>query len=256
MTNAIGSQQTPTRVLAKAGGIVDVLAAENGISPAEIADMCDIPRSSAYRILDGLINVDLVESNSDVSYSLSLDWLDLADAARRSLTEWAQAPHLLREMTGETGLTSFLTVINGEETVCVEYAQGRGIDALILRPGGTLPFFAGAAGRVALAYSDESIAEAYLSKAPFEGYNDNSLATESALREDMKLVREQGYALSNEDVTIGVGSIGVPIFEPAGEHVIAALSIGGFIDAVLPRQGQLAETLHRYADLLAAQRLG
>lgn len=250
MVNKASAEFEPTRVLAKAASVVNVLADDNDISPATIADLCKIPRSSVYRILDGLVDVDLVESHSDVSYALSLKWLRLADAARRSLTEWSQAPSLLKELTGKTGLTSFLTVISGEETVCVECARGSGVDSLILRPGGTLPFFAGAAGRVALAYSGEDVAENYLRKAPFEGYNENSLVTASALREDMKRTRSRGYGISYEDVTIGVASIGVPIFAKGTKRAIAALSTGGFVDAVWPRHEQLADTLRDYADRL------
>ena len=70
---------------------MDALAAENGLSPADIADACDIPRSSVYRVLDGLVDVGWTVTDTDGNYSLSLDWLRLADAARTSRTEWQPA---------------------------------------------------------------------------------------------------------------------------------------------------------------------
>ncbi|WEV64318.1 IclR family transcriptional regulator [Bifidobacterium sp. ESL0732] len=246
----IENEKEPNGVLFKAGKVVEALADDNGMGPAEIADVCDIPRSSVYRILDGLTDVGLVESNSGVSYSLSLDWLRFADAARNSLTEWSNATDLLHECTGNVGLTSFLTMVSGYETVCVQWAKGPGNDALILRPGGTLPFFGGAAGRVCLAYSSEEIGDAYLRNAPFEGYNENSLVTASALRRDMRETLARGYAISDEDVTIGVGSIGVPIFGSDGKTVVGALSTGGFVDVVLPRGEELAQTLFDYVGRL------
>ena len=39
-------KREPTRALDKASRVMDALAAENGLSPADIADACDIPRSS------------------------------------------------------------------------------------------------------------------------------------------------------------------------------------------------------------------
>ncbi|PST47415.1 IclR family transcriptional regulator [Bifidobacterium callitrichos] len=247
-----GTTQEPTRALAKAGKVVNALAEENDIGPVEITERCDIPRSSAYRILDGLANVGLVETSGDMSYSLSLDWLALADAARRSMTEWAGAPQLLRELTGETGVTSFLSVVDGEETVCVECARGHGVDALILRPVGTLPFHAGAAGRVALAYSAPEIVERYLAKAPFRGYNLNTLVTERALRADMEETHSRGYAFSDEDVTIGVCSVGVPLLADGSPYAVGSLSVGGFVDVVKPRRDEIAATLHTYANRLMA----
>ena len=50
-------KREPTRALDKASRVVDALAAENGLSPADIADACDIPRSSVYCVLDGLVDV-------------------------------------------------------------------------------------------------------------------------------------------------------------------------------------------------------
>ena len=41
-------KREPTRALDKASRVMDALAAENGLSPADIADACDIPRSSVY----------------------------------------------------------------------------------------------------------------------------------------------------------------------------------------------------------------
>ena len=38
-------KREPTRALDKASRVMDALAAENGLSPADIADACDIPRS-------------------------------------------------------------------------------------------------------------------------------------------------------------------------------------------------------------------
>lgn len=248
----MASNQEPTRALAKAGRVVDVLADENDIGPVEIAERCDIPRSSAYRILDGLANVGLVETSNDMSYALSLDWLALADAARRSMTEWAGAHDLLQELTRKVGVTSFLSVIDGDEAICVECAQGRGVDALILRPGGTLPFHAGAAGRVALAYSSPEVIEEYLSRAPFRGYNLNTLVTEAALRADMDETRARGYAFSDEDVTIGVCSVGVPLFRGDSPYAVGSLSVGGFIDYVKPNRDGIAAALREYADRLMA----
>ena len=106
-------------------------------------------------------------------------------------------------------MTSFLSVVSGTELVCVECAQGHAIDSLILRPGRVLPLHAGAAGRVALAYFEDADAERYLAGAPFPAYNENTLVSVEQLREDIRLTRERGYALSDEDVTLGVGAVGV-----------------------------------------------
>lgn len=74
--------------------------------------------------------------------------------------------------------------------------------------------------------------------------------TETELRQDIERTRELGYAFSDEDVTIGVCSVGVPLFRGDSPYAVASLSLGGFIDYVKPNRDRLAETLRRYADRL------
>jgi hypothetical protein len=60
------------------------------------------------------------------------------------------------------------------------------------------------------------------------------------LRRDIEQTREQGYALSHEDVTIGVAALGVPLFDYRGE-VIGGLSLAGITPRWTP--GHMAEML-------------
>ena len=55
------------------------------------------------------------------------------------------------------------------ESVCVDWARGQAINVLLLKPGRSLPLFAGAAGRVTLAFGQDD-PEAYLANAPFDAY--------------------------------------------------------------------------------------
>ena len=48
--------------------------------------------------------------------------------------------------------------------------------------------------------------------------------------------RHLGYAISDEDVTIGITSVGAPIFDHTG-NVHAAISIGGLRSVVLGNRG-------------------
>src|SRR5581483_11857458 len=54
----------------------------------------------------------------------------------------------------------------------------------------------------------------------------HTITEAAALRADIAHVRQQGYALSYEDVTIGVAAIGVPLFDHTG-RIIGALSLSG-----------------------------
>lgn len=68
------------------------------------------------------------------------------------------------------------------------------------------------------------------------------LLSREALLEALRTTRERGYAISDEDVTPGIGAVGAPIFDHTGA-VRASLSFGGMRDAVFTDAGRSIELL-------------
>lgn len=237
------STAQPTGALAKAMAVVDALALHGEMSPAEIAAATDIPRSTVYRLLGGLQESGLVDLRDESSASLTLRWTALADAAQDAMAEWAPITALLPAITEACGMTSFLSVQRGNETVCIQWVQGTGIDALVLRPGRTLPLHAGAAGRAALAALAETEREEYLSHTPYTPYNHNTLVSRRALDADVAWIREHGYALSQEDVNLGVGAVGIAYEDPAHPGGIGCVSVGGLIGEISSGHEHLAAVI-------------
>lgn len=240
----------PNRVLLNASELVSLLGAKGPLTIAALSDQLAMPRSSVYRLVDGLCAVGLTEMTADARVALALRLLHLGDAARAAMAEWRHAPAILATLARETGQTAFLTVPSGTNAVCIDWVPGRGIAILILRPGRVLPFHAGAAGRVMLAHSGAT-AERYLERCPLETYTDRTLVTKEALLADVEQTRRQGYVISDEDVTIGIRSYGSPILRK-NKSLIGAVSIGGVIDAVDGREGDFIAQVRSAADELAA----
>jgi IclR family acetate operon transcriptional repressor len=223
----------PIQLLVNAMDVVNILAQHGTLSPAQIAELANIPRSSVYRLVEGLNEIGFTSTQEDSTVVLSKRWLHLADSARRSLREWEQAGPALAAVAQATGQTAFLTVPRGDEAVCIDWAPGRGIGVLVLKPGRSLPLYAGAGGRVLLAFGAEDRTE-YLRGAPFPAFTPKSLVTAEALQEDINNTLMQGYAFSDEDVTPGIGALGVPVYG-ADEDLRGCLSIGGLAQDIEPR---------------------
>jgi IclR family acetate operon transcriptional repressor len=221
----------PIRVLGNAKDLLDIVAERGAMTPAEIAEAIDVPRPTVYRLAGGLEAIDLLASLPDGRVELSKRWLRLADASRAGMREWRQAGDALARLADETGQTAFLSVPRGEQAVCVDWAQGRGIDVLILRPGRSLPLHAGAAGRALLAFGPEEAFESFVARGPFERFTAATLTSEQELREDAAQTRARGFSLSDQDVTLGIGAIGVPVRNSTG-RTYGCLSIGGLAEEI------------------------
>ena len=157
----------------------------------------------------------------------------------------------LDELAGATRQTVFLSVPRADESICVDWARGEAINVLLLKPGRSLPLFAGAAGRVTLAFGRDDH-ESYLANAPFEAHTDRTLTTAAELRKDVALTRKQGYVVSDGDVTDGIGALGAPLFWTTSGEFAGALSIAGLAEDVNARRDELVEKLLAAASTLSA----
>lgn len=229
------------KVLANARQLVDALAEHGPLSPAEAAELIRIPRPSVYRLAGALEAVDLVETLDDARIALSRRWLHLADAAGSAMTEWAGVDAVLDGIVEATGQTAFLSVPRANGAVCVAWSPGRGMGVLLLKPGRSLPYHAGAAGRVLLAFQQPD-PEALLSDAPLPALTPRTLVDADALRADIAATRERGYSISDEDVTVGIGALGVPVRDARGA-VRASLSLSGFAEAIREAQEEYVGVL-------------
>ena len=242
------SRERPMGILQKSSDLISLLAVRGPLTPAEIAEEIGMPRSSVYRFAEALGQVQMTETLADSRVKVSLRWLRLADAARAAMVEWAGARPVLDELARDTGQTTFLSVPRGDEVVCIDWSQGRGISVLILKPGRALPLYAGAAGRVTLAFRDEDPA-AYLAQAPFPAFTRRTLRTGKQLQDDIDAIRARGFSISDEDVTDGIGALGVPLFG-AGGRLRGALSLAGLAEDLRTSQIELVEHLRASAAVL------
>ncbi len=219
-------------VLSKAMAILEHLSAEGELTPARIAELIDEPRSSVYRLCSSLQELGYIEAgNQRGTYRLSLKLFDLGSTVIERYDERASALPVMQRLHDETGETVFLCVRRGLEAVCIERIDGARVILLELRLGGSLPLHLGAAPRCLLAFEPESAWREYLDAATLERRTPRSPASRTAILGELRATRKRGYAISDQDVTPGVVSLGAPIFDHRG-LVTASLSIGGLRDVL------------------------
>ncbi len=160
------------------------------------------------------------------------------------LDERQAALPVMERIHEATGETIFLCVRRGDEAVCIERIDGLRVQSLVLQLGGSLPLHAGAAPRALLAWEPRESWEAYVAGAPeLHRYTDRTPATREELFAELEPTLRQGYAMSDEDVTSGIGSLAVPIFDYSGA-VRCAISVGGLRELLLEeRRNEVVELL-------------
>src|SRR5947209_707909 len=220
-------RQSPVRSLAKAVLLLEAFSDEPEATPRRLSEVLHEPRTTVYRLLTGLQALDMVEAGSRAgTYRLGWRLLRLGSAVIERLDERQAALPVMERIHERTGETVFLCVRRRDDAVCIERLDGLRVQSLALRLGGSLPLHVGAGPRALLAWEPREEWEAYVERRSLEPLTEHTPTTKKELFAELERCVALGYAVSDEDVTHGIASLGAPIFDYSG-RIRAAISIGG-----------------------------
>jgi len=123
--------------------------------------------------------------------------------------------------------------------VCVERLESEKNVRVVARVGRYLPLHAGSAGKLFLAYLSEEKREEILKNEPREPFTEFTLTDPDELRQQAKIIRQQGYSVSHGEWTIDASGVAAPIFNQRGQ-MVAALTVSG------PTQRFIPESVDRF----------
>jgi DNA-binding IclR family transcriptional regulator len=223
----------PVQIVGKAAAALDCLASARELTAAQLAEQLGEPRSSVYRLLASLSDVGFVETGSARgTYRLGLKLFQLGSRVAQRFDVRQLALPAMERIHEITEQTVFLCVRRDDDAVCIERLNGMHVQTLALLLGGTLPLHVGAAPEVLLAFETDEFRESYLSRDSFRRFTPKTPVTAQKVRLELEEIRRLGYAVSDEDVTLGVAALGAPIFDHT-DRIRAALSISGVKPAIL-----------------------
>jgi DNA-binding IclR family transcriptional regulator len=221
------------QVLIKASVIMNLLAQQGELSAQQLADLSGEPRTSIYRLLGSLQQLELVEpGRRRGTYMLGIRLFRLGSAvASRFDVRQAALPGLerLHEATGET---VFLCIRRNYEAICIERISGRWVEAMTLRLGGALPLYISAASHALLAAEPQDFWREYLEHENLVPFTAHTTVEIPDLLATLENTRNRGYSVSNEDIVLGMAALGAPVFNHEGSPC-AAVSIGGPVATIL-----------------------
>jgi IclR family pca regulon transcriptional regulator len=195
-----------------------------GLTLADVARAIGSSRASTRRSLLGLEALGFVRSDGRL-FTLTPKVLSLGYGyrSRLALPEVAR-PHLQRLME-ETGEFSSLSVLDGDETVCVARVAPARIMNVAMPVGTRLPAYATCVGRVLLAALPANELDAYLGRVDLRPLTPATITSETELRRELSGVRRRRWALVDQELERGLRSAAAPVRDATG-NVIAAANVG------------------------------
>jgi IclR family transcriptional regulator, pca regulon regulatory protein len=147
--------------------------------------------------------------------------MPLASAAQPVLDH---VSHMLHE-------SSSIATLEGVEIIYVARASATRIMSIDLGVGSRLPAFCTSMGRVLLANLPPEELELILARIEFKAYTDRTVTNAEKLRQVLRNIQRNGYAIVDQELELGLRSMAVPIRNPMGK-VVAAINVGAHAQRV------------------------
>ena len=211
------------RSVAKIVGILEAISAsEAGTDLEEISHVVGISRSATYRALAALVERGLVVRDGEAHrYRIGPWGLRLARAyAHAESLIVVSRPHLqrLRDLTDETVC---LSVVSGDQCVCVEELPSPKIIKFSQGVGAAGPLYAGASGKVLLAHLPSHVQKRILKRLRLRPIAPRTVTDKDVLLDHLEEIRRRGYATSRGERIVGAAAVAAPIWGPDRVKVTA-----------------------------------
>lgn len=223
-----GLRRNASAIAVERAGDILFLMAQNGESSiAELARAIGSSGSVVHRILIALTRKGLVEQRPDTErYMLSWSVLRLSNSLVGRSSLLTAALPLMTELRDRTGETVCLGMRVGSDRVAVEQVEGIHELRWVANIGARLPLYAGATGKVLLAFMSPAEIDNYLTKVRLTKLAARTITERAALKREIEKIRRDGYATSFDDRVDGLGGISAPIVDRWG-NATACITIAG-----------------------------
>lgn len=180
----------------------------------DLAELADMPRSTAYRFVTLLRDYELLELAGGGRYKLGPRAITMGYVAR-SLTDVADVWRpVLDELVGQTHETALILRRVSNYAVCVDRVESDHPVRLSFEIGRTMPLHQGAGAKVLLANSLQSFQDRYLKE-------EVPARERSVLRPELDSILDQGYADSTSEVDPGIWATAASISQSGAEPLFA-----------------------------------
>lgn len=194
----------------------------------------------------------LMRDSDTRRYRPGIKVLQLGFTAISSLDIRQVARPYLVQLSQQVGETVSLSVLDGMEIVYIDRVRNQQIVGVVLGMGSRLPAHCASMGKAMLAHLPPEELRRRLDQAGLKPRTPKSLVDWAALEDELERVRQQGYAINDEELEIGLRAVAAPIWDSSSQVVAAANITGSAAMLSLERlESELALAVRHTADQIS-----
>jgi DNA-binding IclR family transcriptional regulator len=220
--------------LEKMLGMLDVFTSERPIwSSEDLIQNLGAPASTCYRYLKVLHSAGYLARVANGSYALGPRIMELDRVSRESDPVYLAGSPIAQRLTYDTGQSSLLCILFSDSVMCVQQARGRDVPTNLFNRGQRRPLVAGASAKAILAHLPMHQLRILYARHAQAVAGVGLGGDWEAFKASLKLIRHQGYSMTQGDYNAGIMSIGAPLFNREGE-VLGSVALAASIETIRP----------------------
>lgn len=190
-----------------------------GATAGQIARATGYPFSTAYRLLNTLVDTDFATYDPpEKRFRLGLRVYQLGQKVAHHRGFEGAATHTLQRLTGRTGESSILHVLDGDQSLTIHKVDGPQFRTTT-DPGDRVPLHTSASGKVLLAFADPATRRHLLDTIDLKPRTEYSVTDRDELRRQVEQIRTQGWAGQSEENDVGMAAVALPVLPPSGRLI-------------------------------------
>jgi len=184
----------------------------HGLRITELASHLCMSKGTVHGVVSALEELGATVRNpATKKYQLGITLLELGRLSYSQADIKDVARPIMEEVMEKTGATVYVGVLNKDHITILDIVESRE-DLKITSPkGSTIPLFAGATGKVMLAFMSDEQCEQIIREKGLPQFTGRSITDPERFMDEIRLVRERGYATDYEEYLAGVWAAAAPI---------------------------------------------
>jgi DNA-binding IclR family transcriptional regulator len=245
-----GPKDSPSISVERALAVLEAVAQRaEGMSNSDISHRLKIPKSSASYILRVLEHGGyLRRGRDDGRYHIGLAVVSLSHRALATLDIREIALPVLRQLVESSGFTAHCAILDNGRAVYVEKVEAPGFVKMDTWLGRRMDVHSTSVGKALVAHLPDAEIQALVADRNMNRYTPQTITTLPKLLRELEKVREQGYAIDDEENNLGVRCVAAPVFNRDG-RVEASVAVSGIVSqldrAAVPRIADLVKAAAR-----------
>lgn len=181
------------------------------IGVTELSKRLKLHKNNVFRLLATLEARGYIEQNKVTeNYRLGLRCLQLGQTFIHQMGLLLQSRAVLEELSKMTNESAYVAIRKGSAIIPLDFVEPARAVRVVSFLGTVLPSHCTAAGKAHLVFEAEGTPGQSLPER-LERFTDQTIVERSALREQMKMIGEAGYAVERGEFADDVNAVAVPV---------------------------------------------